>query len=100
MSDRSVAFTPSPGQPLCFTSTETKETVRVGAGEDEGFFAFGTGREGGAVFGRLFASRFDVFFLESEEEEEDFLESEWDFGLRIGSPLLRRRSGPILSPST
>jgi hypothetical protein len=72
---------------------ETKETVRVGMEGDEGFFAFG-GEED-------FLEREDEEedFLEREEGEGDFFESEWDFGLRIGLPLLRRRFGSILSPS-
>jgi hypothetical protein len=60
MSDMSVAFVPSPGQPLCFTSTETKETVSVGkAGEED--------------------------FLErrEEREEEDFSEGEEGEGDRF-----------------
>jgi hypothetical protein len=50
---------------------ETKETVRVGMEGDENFLAFGEEED----------------FLEREEGEEDFFESEWDFGLRIDSPL-------------
>jgi hypothetical protein len=77
MSDMSVAFTPSPGQPLCFTSTETKETVSVGVPGVGDFFAFGEEGE-------------EEDFLEGEEGEGevDFFESERGFGLRIGSPLL------------
>ena len=50
---------------------DTNETVRVGAGEDGDFFAFGAGREGGLVAGRLFAGRFVGFCLEGEEEERE-----------------------------
>ena len=65
----SVDFTPSPGQPLCLTSIETRETIRVGTEGDEDFFAFGEEGE--------------------EGEEGDFLErGEGDFAEEEGE---RRR---------